>query len=574
MNKDIFKAGVANINMKKDEIFSRRDFLKLGLTTILAVAGQRVLTACDDLDIQDPTITQASEITPVPTLTEQNVLSGTGEFTNGDASLPTSLKELLSKSFNIEIPIEAATPFSVEIGGTKFDFVSLAPLENKELNISWDEKLFIRVDNTLADLDRKVVNIDNKNLVLWSYLNTGTPEPVLWYPSLTNDEWQNMTPEQKKDFYAGFAPPSPLESKIPGFIRSSNKMFAISFAGLPDGAQKVLASLAQPLEATTTVVESPLPQGPISELQKTLGENYKLTKAKEGDYFVINGIENLKFNADGTAEFVFEDRDLTVNFRTISVKDEALRIQGLQYKEGEWSRIIAGASSPDMSEAELAEYVDNLPKQILVLNVDGSISEWSNRLIDQIVMEKTATYDPLDEFKGIIVDGKEVGIADIVPELWQVFDYDNHDFLEIVAVGGGYANATQIALGNGWSSLVVYDTSGNTIHNLIHVPMVNLNPDSSITVTNALLNQSRLQELMGLLSTRGQERLVESTIIKSDNGTIGSSVSLSNEELRIFIYNYNKMFFDSQQNSFEELLFQFPLDLSTNIYFDLYHTEN
>ena len=197
-----------------------------------ASMGSIILSACAPVIMPGSEIIPTPvKITPVPTLAEQNVLSGTGEFIKGDTSLPTTLKELLNKNFNIEVPIEATVPFAIEIGGAKFDFVSLAPLENKELGISWDEKLFIRVDNTLADLDRKVVTIDGKTLVLWSYLNKdGAPEPVLWYPSLTEEGWKSMTAEQKKNFYAGFAPPSPLESKIPGFLRSSNMMFAISFA--------------------------------------------------------------------------------------------------------------------------------------------------------------------------------------------------------------------------------------------------------------------------------------------------------------------------------------------------------
>ena len=311
--------------------------------------------------------------------------------------------------------------------------------------------------------------------------------------------------------------------------------------------------------------ESPLPEGAISELQKTLGENYKLTKDKEGEYFVINGIENLKFNADGTAEFVFEDRDLTVDFRTISVKDEALRIQRLQYKEGEWSRIIAGAPSPDMSEAELAEYVDNLPKQILVLNADGSISEWSNRLIGQIVMEKTATYDPLDEFKGVVVDGKEVELADLVPSLWIIDIPDNN---APISIGGGNNSysARQIALNQGWSSLDVYDTDGNLLHKLINVPIVAIESDYSITVMSGLINQSKLSEILDLF-TKEKRNTFEPEII-SGEVTHPTTISqlFSDVKLREFMAIYNKPLLDL--NILEEVMVKLPPELGTMVYFD------
>jgi hypothetical protein len=235
------------MDSKKGEGFTRRDFLRI------AGAGSfAFLYACSNVSgIIPPTPQGVTET--APTLSPENILAGSGEFTNGDPSLPETLKGILSKDVNIDIPIEAAVPFSIKVGEAEFDFVSLSPLENKELGISWDEKVFMKVGNTLADLDKKVVTVDGNDLVVWSYIDQdGTPEPTLWHSLLTKDEWLNMTPEQKRDIYAGFAPPTQSESEIPGFLRNSDKVFAISFAGLPNGAYKVLAALAAPVTPEPT----------------------------------------------------------------------------------------------------------------------------------------------------------------------------------------------------------------------------------------------------------------------------------------------------------------------------------
>ena len=92
---------------------------------------------------------------------------------------------------------------------------------------------------------------------------------------------------------------------------------------------------------TATPTEVPLPEGPISELQKTVGEKYKLTA--EGDYFVIDAVDNLKFNIDGTAQLAYEGEDLTIAFQAIFAENDALQIGPWQNKDGEWTMLTAGA---------------------------------------------------------------------------------------------------------------------------------------------------------------------------------------------------------------------------------------
>ena len=258
----------------------------------------------------------------------------------------------------------------------------------------------------MADLDRKVVNIDNKNLVLWSYLNTGTPEPVLWYPSLTNEAWQNMTPEQKKDFYAGFAPPSPLESKIPGFTRSSNKMFAISFAGLPDGAQKVLASLAQPLEATTTVVESPLPAEMTDRYLAKFDKTEEGTKVVDGvETKVIFGVKEGKDNkviameidgrmtrvgettdANGNSFYVYMNPNYSIGNR-IAVTDitaDVLFGTGDSKADVNLFKSIGTqfGLTPEEMKAKIMENDGKIKFQVAVGNGEGSANNFKNKFAE------------------------------------------------------------------------------------------------------------------------------------------------------------------------------------------------
>lgn len=210
----------------------RRDFLKSILVGVPAIAA-----ACS-------TEGRAVTTDTAPTLSpDQQVQTGSGEFVEGDSSLNSSLKDLLQSNYHIEIPEGASTPFSIDVEGSRFEFIALAPLEFKGWGFSWDEKVFMRLDNTLSDLDRREVAIDSNQLVVWSYVNSkGIPEPVLWYPKITQAQWQEMTPRQKKDFYAGFAPPSPLEKEIPAYSRDTNIVFAISFDGLAEGAANAIGS--------------------------------------------------------------------------------------------------------------------------------------------------------------------------------------------------------------------------------------------------------------------------------------------------------------------------------------------
>jgi len=265
---------------------------------IARVGGRKAVVAASALALISTACGQA--VTPetlgipttVPRTADQNIQRGEGEFVVGDAALSQVLLGMQSGESGIEIPLEAITPFSLDVEGAKFDFVSLAPLENEEKQISWDEKLFMRVNDSLEELDRRVVNIDGQELVLWSYLGGGDPEPVLWYPSLTREQWESLSPESRKGFYAGFAPPTPLEGKIPGFVRSSDGMYAISFDGLSETAFKTMAAI-NPIfdaEAAAPVVDSEI-KNILEEKGLEVADNGQVSmKNPEGIFEAIPGV--------------------------------------------------------------------------------------------------------------------------------------------------------------------------------------------------------------------------------------------------------------------------------------------
>ena len=283
-----------------------------------------------------------TEITP--TLENQTVF-GSGEFMTGDPALSEMLQTSLREGFNIEIPEEATIPFSLKVGEAKFDFVSLAPLENTELGISWNEKLFIKVNDTLADLDRQEVTIDGNNLIMWSYLNTNNNqmEPVLWYPSLTNQEWESLTPEQKSNFYAGFAPPSPLETQVPGYTRTLDQVFTIAFGELPESALKVRAAL-RPLTPVPEGLNN-LPEGfvPVRNEDGTWG----IGREVNGETVAIPGInfsqDKLMINlGDGETLDITDDINAFAIIDHLSgaeIMDIGERI-GYVWKGDHWTEIL------------------------------------------------------------------------------------------------------------------------------------------------------------------------------------------------------------------------------------------
>lgn len=267
---------------KRDRLTrGRRDFLKSILVGVPALAA-----ACS---AEGGAITTDTAPTLSP---NQQVQTGSGKFIEGDKSLNDSLKDLLQSSYHVELPDGSSTPFSIDVEGASFDFIAVAPLEFKGWNLSWNEKIFMRVGNTLADLDRREVDIDNNQLVVWSYINKeGGPEPVLWYPKITEEQWQNMTQGQKNDFYAGFAPPSPLEKNVTSYSRETNVVFAISFGRLPEKVDQILTSqisyhVPAPTQEPTPQPE-PTTQREIKQFNVCSIENFKDCQISVSD--LLNG---------------------------------------------------------------------------------------------------------------------------------------------------------------------------------------------------------------------------------------------------------------------------------------------
>ena len=271
----------------------------------------------------------------------------------------------------------------------------------------------------------------------------------------------------------------------------------------PSGGMKVSAIVFKP-EAP---VESPLTQGPISELQATLGENYKLTKAKEGDYFVIDEIENLKFNQDGTAELVYSGEDLTVAFQAISLDGEKLNIGPWQYnKEGEVTMLTAGAPKT-VEEADLFPKLAYLEGHAKEKEIDLTIHKYV-----QMATAETAK----SEFDEIYNEDGEK-ILENAPR-WNARESQMNEGMKIIQLDTG-SYSQLIALQQGYANLDVYDADGKLKLDLNIIPIVIINNDGTIF------------SMVGLMDTFYLPKLIEYLTIEDRNYPgIGFAISTSGED--------------------------------------------
>ena len=251
---------------------------------------------------------------------------------------------------------------------------------------------------------------------------------------------------------------------------------------------------------TTTPTEIPLPEGPISELQKKLGDKYKLTQ--EGDHYIIDGVDNLKFNEDGTTQLAYGGEDLTISFQAISAENEALQIGPWQNKDGEWTMLTAPAP-------KTVEDADSFPK---FAYLEGHAKEKEIDLTIHKYVQMATAETAASEFDNIYVDGKKIDVA--VPTYWQSWS-SKLEGMEYIYLESSASYNPLIVLGQGYANLAVYDVFGNLKLKSKILPMLIRDTDGLIYSRVGLVDDSYFSKMLKFLGEERRTDHIAAILIKT-----------------------------------------------------------
>lgn len=254
---------------------------------------------------------------------------------------------------------------------------------------------------------------------------------------------------------------------------------------------------------------------------------FAFTKNAEGYYEAMdaegNIIPELKFFEDGTAEHTAKinskTETLTVAFQAISVGEDGQLVLGLwEYAKGAWTDAITGIA-PKSSE-EMKSY-----HKLVILEgheKEQAMIETVFLARDQ-AMAKSEKYDPASEFDGIsvTVNFKTIDNFDVRPKRWEIVNWsraENGAFLfrpispnnEVGYADDSrlaYARPMQIALDMGWFNLDIYSKDGTLQPSAVHIPIIAMNADSSITDLSGILRQSSLDKISSSFTKESRGKL-------------------------------------------------------------------
>ena len=270
-------------------------------------------------------------------------------------------------------------------------------------------------------------------------------------------------------------------------------------------------TLAVPTETATP--ESPLPAGPLRDLESRLGPACEITKSAEGDYYTINGYEAIKLFEDGSTEMLIDGEARVTGMQAIDKDTEGNIIWGLwgdEDKDGVWTMETYRAPTS-------AEETGNWRKLAILRG-----HEKEQQMADLLFYAESLA-DHTNEFNGITVtyNFKTYENYDVRPREWQIKNWSRNRQGEFIlnpvpsnseipydyAVGStSNARPMLVALDNGWFNIEIYNVDGIPQLPAVHVPAVGMNSDRSLINLSALARQNELDRFAYLLTKndRGQ----------------------------------------------------------------------
>jgi hypothetical protein len=349
-------------------------------------------------------------------------------------------------------------------------------------------------------------------------------------------------------------------------------------------AGEVAATSTEPMPLATaspseTPAATPTPQGPtqltVSTLHSGKWRDYFLAQNSEGDYEAVDSaggvVPDILFLDDGTAELRYRANnsiyDVTVAFQAISV-DAGGIVAGLWgHRAGHWSmETYAAPTSEDetVSWRSLAVLRGHEKEEAMIASIF---------MARDLALSKAAAYDPMDEFEdlpSVTVNFRTIEDFDPRPRKWVVHRSGFADGQLIPSRVGGhtfepisrsseviysdystnsYVRPMQVALGQGWFNIRVYEKEGELQPTITHVPTVALNADGTLVHLSTIIRQADLPSITGLLTIAKRGQLgfrLNSITVKSDR-------YLADQQLLGFAVEVNQEYFSEPANQLSQV---------------------
>ncbi|MEK7622336.1 MAG: hypothetical protein AAB430_00565 [Patescibacteria group bacterium] len=280
-------------------------------------------------------------------------------------------------------------------------------------------------------------------------------------------------------------------------------------------------------------ISAPLPEGPISELQKTLGDEYRLIQ--DGDHFTIPGVDNLKIFAGGRAELTIGAEVFTVSNLAVTNKDGVLTAGGWQFIDGEATIFGSGAPSPDSTPEQIAEWEAGLANFVVD---EGASPEVQQAMIDTIhrYVALATAETAAGEFDEVYYDGEKIELE--IPIAWRASN-DTFEGRKVITISDGESGANNhIALKAGYANLAVIDADGKQKLNLKVIPMLIRDTDGTIFSMIGLIDDSYFPKLLKDSNLENIDTGRSLLIVSSDKDGVRGLVS---QELQEFLAEQNQV---------------------------------
>lgn len=174
---------------------------------------------------------------------EQNREIGAQLLIKEDDDFEKEVEEILGK----DLEDEQITTFAIGVETARFKF---AQSKEKDENGNTTERLFFKSKGSVRELTQTTQKVEGADFVVWNYPNDPEDgqivlEPVLWYPALTREQWQKLTPEDK---LMVFAPPAAAGDELPWYDRGEDLGFKVD--GLSLGVDQIIIPITGSGEGT------------------------------------------------------------------------------------------------------------------------------------------------------------------------------------------------------------------------------------------------------------------------------------------------------------------------------------
>lgn len=295
---DLEKYGEAYFSVKK----LRKQIVTGTITAATVLAACSTPSGGGTVETSQPPIS-----TPITQISPE--INQAPEVESGFKGTIATGEELVERNFlsqHPEFSAETATPISIEVNGTIFNLIEAE-----------DGRYFMEINGQWQPLPASEEDESGQNLIILQHFPKGgvqgeISEPIVWFPAMTREQWNELTSEQRSSFVVSFAPPSSMESLLSDYTRADDggiplslhedvevPEFLISLGFKSTGFSVPNGSETQIPQSETLQLNGVVPEDLSSQADLLAEHGYTLA---EGRIFQTDtGEEVVRFDSSGNA---------------------------------------------------------------------------------------------------------------------------------------------------------------------------------------------------------------------------------------------------------------------------------